>query len=299
MGEADLTYDFRDIDAFVEAFRQGAEFLMGSRFRGNIEDGAMPRLHRYFGTPVTTWMLNRIYHSKYSDIHCGIRGITMAALKKINLRSQSWEYASEMVIKAARLDLRIREIPVKFYKDREGRQSHLKRGGWLTPWFAGWLTIKNMLVSTPDTFLIKPGLALMFFGLLLSIVLSITKFSIGPITFDLYWMILVVSCATLGYGFLQTGVFARFVQGLRPNFTQRINRIEIYDKGMIVAAVMVLLGMCLVLPLAWRYIEYGLRLPEISRSAILGLLLIIVGFQTFCFTLLMEMGKRMMGNNGK
>ena len=76
MGDADLTYDFRELAPFVEEFRKGAEFVMGSRFRGSIEKGAMPRLHRYFGTPLTNWILNRIYHSNYSDIHCGIRGVT-------------------------------------------------------------------------------------------------------------------------------------------------------------------------------------------------------------------------------
>ena len=105
MGDADLTYDFREMAPFVEEFRKGAEFVMGSRFRGSIEKGAMPRLHRYFGTPFTTWILNRIYRSNYSDIHCGMRGVTRAALEKIDLTSQSWEYASEMVLKAARLGL--------------------------------------------------------------------------------------------------------------------------------------------------------------------------------------------------
>ena len=76
MGDADLTYDFREIAPFVEEFRKGAEFVMGSRFRGSIEKDAMPKLHRYFGTPLTNWILNRIYQSNFSDIHCGIRGVT-------------------------------------------------------------------------------------------------------------------------------------------------------------------------------------------------------------------------------
>jgi len=292
MGDADLTYDFRELTPFVEKFKSGYEFVMGSRFDGSIEDGAMPGLHRYFGTPLTTWILNRIYHSRYSDIHCGLRGITKAALEKINLRSQSWEYASEMVLKAARLNLKFSEVPVKFYKDREGRVSHHKRMGWISPWIAGWINMKVMLVYTPDTFLIKPGLALMFIGLLLSGILSITTFSIGPITFNLYWMLFGVTCATLGYGFLQTGVFARLVHGLRPEFTRRINRIKVYNSGMLIASGLILAGLCFVAVLAWRYIDHGMRLPEISRPAIFGLLLIILGFQTFCFSLLLEMGKR-------
>src|SRR3954470_4178902 len=114
MGDADLTYDFREIAPFVQEFRNGAEFIMGSRFRGSIEKGAMPKLHRYFGTPLTTWILNRIYGSRYSDIHCGMRGLTRSALERIDLKSQSWEYASEMVLKAARLKLRTPTFPSNF-----------------------------------------------------------------------------------------------------------------------------------------------------------------------------------------
>src|ERR1700674_1911709 len=171
MGDADLTYDFRELTPFVEEFRKGAEFVMGSRFRGSIEKGAMPGLHRYFGTPCTTWILNRIYRSNYSDIHFGMRGLTGAALERIDLKSQSWEYASEMVLKAARLRLVTAEVPVSFYKDREGRLSHHKRVGWLSPWRAGWLNLKVMLVYSPDSFLLKPGMVLTALGLLLSLAL--------------------------------------------------------------------------------------------------------------------------------
>src|SRR5205807_1575466 len=213
MGDADLTYDFRELLRFVEAFRKGADFVMGSRFRGTIEKGAMPGLHRYFGTPFTTWILNRIYHSNYSDIHCGMRGLTRAALEKIDLKSQSWEYASEMVLKAARLGLATAEVPVKFYKDREGRVSHHRRMGWLSPWIAGWLNLKVMLIYTPDSFLLKPGIALMAIGLLLSLGLSAGPLRIGPIGFSLYWLLLGVTCTTLGYSSIQIGLLARVLHG--------------------------------------------------------------------------------------
>src|SRR5205085_9603142 len=206
MGDADLTYDFRELSPFVEAFRKDAEFVMGSRFRGSIEDGAMPGLHRYFGTPLTTWILNCIYRSRYSDIHCGMRGLTRDALAKIDLKSQSWEYASEMVLKAARLGLRIEEVPVKFYKDREGRLSHHRRMGWLSPWIAGWLNLKVMLVYSPDSFLLVPGALLLGIGLLLSLALGFGPLSLFGIGFNLYWMLLGVTCATLGYSCIQIGI---------------------------------------------------------------------------------------------
>jgi glycosyltransferase involved in cell wall biosynthesis len=292
MGDADLTYDFRELTPFVEQFRNGAEFIMGSRFRGSIAKGAMPGLHRYFGTPLTTWILNRIYHSDYSDIHCGMRGITRTALEKIDLKSQSWEYASEMVLKSARLGLVTAEVPVKFYKDREGRRSHHKRMGWLSPWVAGWLNLKVMLVYTPDSFLLKPGIVLTVIGLLLSLALARGPIMIGQIGFSLHWMLLGVTCATLGYSCIQIGLLARVMHGLRPGFVDRVRNLLTYDRGMLISGGLLLVGVMLLGTLVYRYVKHGLRLDSISHPAILGLLLIILGFQTFCFALLMEMAQR-------
>ncbi len=129
MGDADCTYDFRRLGPFVEQFRAGYEYVMGSRWKGSIEAGSMPALHRYFGTPFTTFILNRMYGSHFSDIHCGMRGITRDAFVRMNLQSQSWEYASEMVLKSVHMELRTTEVPVNFLKDREGRLSHHKREG--------------------------------------------------------------------------------------------------------------------------------------------------------------------------
>jgi glycosyltransferase involved in cell wall biosynthesis len=292
MGDADLTYDFREITPFVEAFRKGGEFVMGSRFRGSIEKGAMPGLHRYFGTPFTTWVLNRIYGSRYSDIHCGMRGLTRSALERIDLKSQSWEYASEMVLKAARLNLKIAEVPVKFYKDREGRFSHHRRMGWLSPWIAGWLNLKVMLVYTPDSFLLKPGVVLTLFGAFIAIALSKGPVTVGGVGFSLYWMLLGVTCVTLGYSSIQIGVMARVMHGLRPQSLRRLRQVLTYDRGMFLAAGCVLGGIVLLGILVYHYLTADFRLLEISHPAIFGLLLIIVGFQTFCFTLLLEMAQR-------
>src|ERR1700730_1491046 len=206
---------------------------MGSRFRGSIEKGAMPGLHRYFGTPLTTWMLNHIYRSNYTDIHCGMRGITRTALDKIALNSQSWEYASEMVLKAARLGLSTAEVPVKFYKDRQGRISHHRRMGWRSPWLAGWLNLKVMLVYTPDSFLLKPGILLTILGLLLSFVLAGGPIVIGGVGFSLHWMLFGVTCATLGYSCIQIGTLASVMHGLRPSFLNRVRRFLTYDRGML------------------------------------------------------------------
>jgi hypothetical protein len=301
MGDADLTYDFRELAPFVAQFRAGAEYVMGSRFSGTIEEGAMPPLHRYFGTPLTTWILNRIYGSRYSDIHCGMRGLTREALARIVLKSQSWEYASEMVLKAARLGLRIAEVPVKFYKDREGRLSHHRRAGWLSPWIAGWLNLKVMLVYSPDTFLLVPGGLLLAAGLGLAAALAVLgPFVLGGIGINLHWMLLGITCATLGYSCIQIGIVARIMHGLRSGIAGPVQRWLAYDRGMAAAGVCLAAGLLLVGRLGWHYIQGGMRLNQISYPSIFGLLLIVLGFQTFGFTLLLEMAQRVIAKpNGK
>src|SRR5258708_37074905 len=125
---------------------------MGSRVRGYIEPDSMPKLHRYFGTPATTWILNFLYSSKFSDIHCGMRGITRDAFARLQLDSQSWEYASEMVLKSVHLKLRTAEVPVRFLKDRDGRLSHHKRAGWFSPWPAASINRRASFVYGADFF---------------------------------------------------------------------------------------------------------------------------------------------------
>jgi glycosyl transferase family 2 len=296
MGDADLTYDFRELEPFVAEFKRGTEFVMGSRFAGTIEADAMPPLHQYFGTPFTTWILNRIYGSRYTDIHCGMRGMTRSALDRIALKSQSWEYASEMVLKAARLGLRMAEVPVKFYKDREGRLSHHRRMGWLSPWIAGWLNLKVMLVYSPDSFLLGPGAAMLALGIPLALALGIMgPFSLGGIGMNLHWMLLAITCTTLGYSCVQIGILARIMHGLRTGIAGPVRRTLTYNRGMIAAGVCGAIGLLLVGSLVLHYVQEGMRLEQISYRGILGLLFIVVGFQTFGFTLLLEMAERVIG----
>ena len=198
LGDADLTYDFRKLSPFAERFRLGFEYVMGSRFDGTIEDGAMPGLHRYFGTPLTTFILNVIYGTKFTDIHCGMRGIALEAFKRLNLQSQSWEYASEMVVKSVRMGLKTTAVPVHFYKDREGRVSHHKREGWFSPWHAGWINLRAMLIHGADFFVLKPGCVLLFLGLLVTLALAGGPLTIKGVTLSLNTMLTASAVATLG-----------------------------------------------------------------------------------------------------
>lgn len=292
MGDCDLTYDFREIKFFVDSYRAGNEYVMGSRFLGTIEAGAMPKLHRYFGTPLTTWLLNKIYRTKYSDIHCGMRGITKFGLEKIQLTSSGWEYASEMVLKAARVGLKISEVPVKFYKDREGRESHLKRGGFLTPWIAGWINLKVMLVYSPDSFLLKPGSILLFSGLLLSILCLIGSISIGPIGFGMYTAMLALTISVLGCALIQAGVLARYRHKLRSGIEGFIIQSLTYNRGMLAAFLLFSAGFIMDFWFIMHFFASEFQVTSPSRSAIFGLLLIILSIQTFSFTLLLDLERR-------
>jgi glycosyltransferase involved in cell wall biosynthesis len=291
MGDCDLTYDFRDIKPFVACLRNGSEFVMGSRFKGSIEKGAMPALHRYFGTPLTNWILNRIYHSTYSDIHCGMRGMTKDALHRIGLRSTGWEYASEMVLKASLIGLKISEVPVNFLKDRQGRLSHHLRTGFWSPWRAGWINLKVMLVYSPDSFLIKPGLLCIVLGLLIVALSAAGSISIGPVGFNIYMLLFGSTAVILGYSLFQVGILARMWHRLRRGAEQAITVHLTYDRGMIAAGLLMSVGFVMDLWFLIDYVANGFAIPHLSHVAIVGLLLIVLGVQTFSFTLLLELGR--------
>ena len=288
MGDADCTYDFRDLEAFVESFRRGYEYVMGSRFRGYIEPGSMPPLHQYLGTPVTTWLLNFLYSSRFSDIHCGMRGITKNALKRMDLQSQSWEYASEMVLKSVRMNLQTTEVPVRFLKDQEGRTSHHKRAGWFSPWHAAWINMKAMFIYGADFFLFRPGLLVLLAGLLLTFPMTFGPLRFGRITFSLYWMLLGLTLSVLGLHGVYVGALARVIFDYGGERTRRwLGRFP-YTRSVILSGVAVVGGAALAAPLLAQYLLLGLRLnslgPE-SHLAVIGLMLIIAGAMTFTFTL--------------
>jgi hypothetical protein len=266
---------------------------MGSRFKGYIEPGAMPKLHQFFGTPLTTWILNRMYRAGFSDIHCGMRAMTAGALRRIDLQSQSWEYASEMVIKAAKLRLRTSEVPVRFYRDPDGRESHHKRLGWWSPWAAGWRNLSVMLVYAPDFFLVVPGLITLLVGLVLSGLLVGGPVMIGELGLDLHFMLLGLALSMLGYSALQLGVLARVHYNFDERFTRRVMSAVTIGRGALAAVVLMLTGVVLDAILLADWISNGFRLTGLSYPGVLGLLLIVLGFQTFTFAILLQMlGRR-------
>ena len=292
MGDADCTYDFRKLSPFVAAMREGTEYAMGSRWKGSIESGAMPIHHQYFGTPLTTWILNRLYGSHFSDIHCGMRGITTDALYRMGIEGQSWEYASEMVLKSVRMGLRTTEVPVTFYKDRNGRVSHHKRVGWFSPFYAAWINLRSMFVHGAEFFLFKPGIVLFALGLLFTLPLSFGGITIGPITFNLYWMLIGLTLSVLGLQSIYFGCLAQVFLDYTGRARQRWRRVFRYTGTVIASTVIFAVGFGLSAALLVYYVTHQFSLPDttsvLDHLAIVGLLFMIIGFSTFCFTLLLH-----------
>lgn len=211
------------------------------------------------------------------------------ALEKIGLESQSWEYASEMVLKAARLGLKVGEVPVHFYKDREGRVSHHKRMGWLSPWIAGWINLKVMFLYAPDYFLWNPGWLLFVVGMLLTTMLSRGPLHVLGVGLDLHTMLLGLTMTTLGYSAIQFATIARAFYNFRPRWTAVLARHFTYDRGMIASSALVAAGVALNGVFMVDWLRHGFALTAFSHGGLFGLLLIILGFQTFVFTLSFQM----------
>jgi glycosyltransferase involved in cell wall biosynthesis len=292
MGDADCTYDFRELAPFVERFREGYDYVMGSRWKGSIGPGSMPKLHQYLGTPVTTWILNRLYGSRFSDIHCGMRGITRDALVRMDLHSQSWEYASEMILKSVHMELRTAEVPVSFLKDREGRLSHHKRSGWFSPWAAAWINLRAMFVYGSEFFVFKPGLALVAIGLLLTLPLSFGDLDLGAITLSLNSQFLGVAVLTVGGQAFFLGCIAQVLFDYTGRHRERWLRIFPYTRTVLIAFGLVVLGVAFAIPLVVSYLENDLALQSAdtleNHLAVTGLAAVIAGAQLFVFTLLLH-----------
>jgi len=291
MGDADCTYDFRRLAAFVDRFRQGYEFVMGSRWKGSIEPGSMPALHRYLGTPVTTWVLNVVYSSRFSDIHCGMRGITTDALGRMGLQSQSWEYASEMVLKSVHMRLRTAEVPVRFLKDRDGRLSHHKRAGWFSPFHAAWINLRATFVYGAEFFTFRPGLAVLALGLLLTLPLAAGPVRLGRVHFSMYWMLLGLTLTVVGLQSFYVGCLAQVLHDYTGAARRRWLRVFPYTRTVLLSGVGFVVGLALASALFADYLRSDLALSSadhIPYLGVLGLVLLIGSFLTFCFILLLH-----------
>ena len=281
MGDADDSYDFSSLDYFLDELRKGADLVMGNRFKGGIEPGAMPPLHKYLGNPVLSGIGRLFFKSSIGDFHCGLRGFRRKAILDLNLHTTGMEFASEMVVKATLNQLRIAEVPTILHPDGRSRHPHLRS------WRDGWRHLRFLLMYSPRWLFLYPGLALLFLGLFLMFLLVPGPLKIGGITFDIHTLLLSGCAIILG---VQTITFAFLAKqyainsGLLPNdtfFERLIDRVPL-EKALVFGLLLLFCGSVLVIwgIFQWAQVNFG-SLSAISMMRLLlpAVTLIAVGFQ--------------------
>ncbi len=276
MADADNTYDLQEIGKFLIPLRQGYEFCIGSRFKGKILSGAMPWLHRYIGNPLLTWMLNLFFGAKISDAHCGMRAVSKEAFKKMNLKTIGMEFASEMVIKALKNKLKIKQIPITYYP-REGESK-------LDSFKDGWRHLRFMLLYSPTYLFLIPGIIMFFMGLVFLLVLLPGPLRIGNLYFGIHYLVLGSLLAILGFQVLNLGVYAK-TYALTEHFEEKDRPIEWFlryfnlERGLIIGVLVTLLGLGINVYILIRWIlgNFG-PLSEV-RTGLAALTFMVIGIQ--------------------
>jgi glycosyltransferase involved in cell wall biosynthesis len=244
MGDADGSYDFGHIEAFIERLRAGDELVMGNRFAGGIEEGAMPFLNRYLGNPVLSFVGRLLFPSSIHDFHCGLRAFDRDILAKLDLQSPGMEFASEMVVKATLQELRISEVPTTLSHDLRSRPPHLR------PWRDGWRHLRFLFLFSPRWLFFYPGLALMLVGAVAMIALMPGTLDLFGTRFDVHTMVYASAMTVVGYQAILFAVFARvyaMTEGFLPaqHGLERLMRRINLEVGLISGALLTLAGVVL------------------------------------------------------
>ncbi len=214
MGDADDSYDFEKLEGMVERLRAGADLVMGNRFRGGIEKGAMPFLHRWLGNPVLSFLGRLFFKIPVGDFHCGLRGFSRQSILELGLQSPGMEFASEMVVKASLKRLRIEETPTTLKPDGRSRPPHLKT------WRDGWRHLRFLLLHSPKFLFIYPGLALIAVGLIGAGFLAAGAVQLTPtIQLDIHTLVAACFAILIGVQLVMFGSLARryaMIEGILP-----------------------------------------------------------------------------------
>lgn len=280
MGDADDSYDFTDVPRFVEKLREGYEMVMGNRFRGGIKAGAMPPLHKYFGNPGLTGLLNFMFRAGIGDSYCGMRGFTRALYDRLDVRSTGMEFALEMVIKSAQIGARISEIPIILWPDKRGRPPHLRS------FRDGWRSLRFMLMYAPNWLFFFPGAALCAAGLFLVLWLLPGPRAISPrIILDIHTMIFGVIFTLLGAQILSIGAFAkvfcyaeRFDR--RSVSLRRILRRVTLETGLLAGGALFLAGFAGCAWVTWKWAAGGFGPLHEVRQVLFWSMWLFLGIQT-------------------
>ena len=241
MGDADDSYDFAELPRFAAKWREGYEFVVGNRLRGEIKNGAMPWAHRYIGTPVLSRLLNLFFRAGIGDVNCGMRGLTKDLYRRLDLRTTGMEFASESLIKAAKIGARVAEIPITLWPDKRGRPPHLRS------FHDGWRHLRFMLLFAPNWLFLLPGTLLFVLGAGLVLWLLPGTRWVGRVGFSVHTMFFGMIFALLGVQIIFTGFFAKiFSYSSRFDRQQRslerlLGTLKL-EHGLILGAALALMG---------------------------------------------------------
>jgi len=205
MGDSDDSYDFSDLLPFLEKLRAGHDLVMGNRLSGSIKPGAMPWMNRWIGTPVLSALGRLFFHCQVGDFNCGLRGYSAEAFRKMDLRTTGMEFASEMIVKATLLKLRIAEIPITLSPDGRTRRPHLR------PWRDGWRHLRFMLLYSPRWLFLYPGCLLMAMSLVTALWLLPGPRTLGSVTFDIHTLFFAAMSLLVGFQAILFAVFSKTV----------------------------------------------------------------------------------------
>jgi glycosyltransferase involved in cell wall biosynthesis len=286
MGDSDCSYDFSRLDAFVEKLRASADLVMGNRFRGGIEPGSMPFLHRYLGNPVLSFIGRLFFRTRIGDFHCGLRAFSREAILRLGLVNPGMEFASEMVAKAALAGLVIEEVPTTLRPDGRGRPPHLRT------WRDGWRHLKFLLLFCPRWLFLYPGAALLAGGLLGLAALQQPWAGDGE-PLRVHSMLYMAGAMMLGMQLLQLAVLTKWVGVLsgivpRPSWLHYAERFLSLEAGLLFGLGLFGVGLAWSVGLVqqWGVSGFGALPPtEGMRAAIPAVTLMIVGMQAVAGTL--------------
>jgi len=262
--------------------REGNHLVMGNRFKGGIQPGAMPWKNRWIGNPILTGIGKALFRSPIGDFHCGIRAFSRSLLDKIDLRTSGMEFASEMVVKATLAKLRIAEVPTVLRPDGRSRPPHLR------PWRDGWRHLRFMLIYSPRWLFLVPGIFLFSVGLILSSILITGSFYVNQMGFDIASLVYTVSMMLLGYEAVLFAIFSKafaIAEGLLPEdpMFSRFLSVASLERGIFVGVLLLLLGLGGTFAgiLYWKSKSFGHLDPEINlRIVIPSAVSLILGIQT-------------------
>lgn len=288
MGDGDDSYDFSQLEGFVDKLRQGADLVMGNRFKGGIAPGAMPPLHRYLGNPILSWLGRTFFRVNVGDFHCGLRGFSRDAMLRLGLVSPGMEFATEMVAKAALAGYSIREVPTTLSPDGRNRPPHLRT------WRDGWRHLLFMLLFTPRWLFLIPGIFLAgggFFGMAM---LAGGPQTLGPMGLDVHSMLYFSAAVIIGAQLVQFALLVKWiavVAGIvrEPAWVTQARHHTSVEFGLIVGALVFFAGLAwsLALVSAWRTTGFSALDPQFTmRSVIPAVTMMALGVQAAASALL-------------